>query len=110
MCGLRVPDPGDTRGLNPHEISAGLGMTLELLRLACFYLGVPALHRGAFRGSDSEVWTRGSFWDDEPAMGMSSCGCTFRRMSAGRLGGVGTRAKGRVKAVENIRGINSIGG
>jgi hypothetical protein len=44
-------------------------MTLELLRLACFYLGVPALHRGAFRGSDSEVWTRGSFWDDEPADG-----------------------------------------
>ena len=69
VCGLRVPDPGDTRGLNPHEISAGLGMTLELLRLACFYLGVPALHRGAFRGSDSEVWTRGSFWDDEPADG-----------------------------------------
>jgi len=27
------------------------------------------LHRGAFRGSDSEVWTRGSFWDDEPADG-----------------------------------------
>ena len=69
VCGLRVPDPGDTRGLNPHEISAGLGMTLELLRLACFYLGVPALHRGSFRGSDSEVWTRGSFWDDEPADG-----------------------------------------
>jgi hypothetical protein len=69
VCGLRVPDPGDTRSLNPHEISAGLGMTLELLRLACFYLGVPALHRGAFRGSDSEVWTRGSFWDDEPADG-----------------------------------------
>ena len=69
VCGLRVPDPGDTRGLNPHEICAGLGMTLELLRLACFYLGVPALHRGAFRGSDSEVWTRGSFWDDEPADG-----------------------------------------
>ena len=90
VCGLRVPDPGDTRGLNPHEISAGLGMTLELLRLAvsfsyfdfrtgnstdvifCLqssYLGVPALHRGAFRGSDSQVWTRGSFWDDEPADG-----------------------------------------
>ena len=46
VCGLRVPDPGDTRGLNPHEISAGLGMTLELLRLACIVPGRPGVAPG----------------------------------------------------------------
>ena len=66
VCGLRIPDPGDASPPNPREISAGLGMTLALVNLSAAVLGAPSLHRGEFRGSESFIWTPGSFWDDEP--------------------------------------------
>lgn len=66
VCGLRIPDPGDASPLNPREISAGLGMTLALVNLSAAVLGAPQLHRGEFRGSESFIWTPGSFWEDEP--------------------------------------------
>ena len=67
VCGLRIPDPGDASPItSAREISAGLGVTLALLTLSASVLGAPLLHRGEFRGSESRVWTPGSFWDDEP--------------------------------------------
>jgi hypothetical protein len=44
------------------------------------------------------VWTRGSFWDDEPADGDVKLRLYLPENVGGEVRGVGTRAKGRVKA------------
>ncbi|CAH2041553.1 unnamed protein product [Thlaspi arvense] len=67
ICNSRLPKGLDPHSIPSEELTASLGLMVQLLNLVVHNLAAPALHSSGFAGSCSRIWQRDSYWDARPS-------------------------------------------